>query len=174
MMPDSDAKNFVSCKRMTSTPPIVPFAFEQKQVKANVNALLFIQTPRVSLLRAYLLHRQTLSRARGTLFLSESPRNHSAPITKWTWSKVVRGIALRASVPQFSTHTLRHLCLTDLARAGWDLHAIASFAGHRNLTTTMQYIHLSGRDLAEKMAHSMSQIHTWRIETLANLQEGAV
>lgn len=126
------------------------------------------------LLRAYLLHRQTLSRARGTLFLSESPRNHSAPITKWTWSKVVRGIALRASVPQFSTHTLRHLCLTDLARAGWDLHAIASFAGHRNLTTTMQYIHLSGRDLAEKMAHSMSQIHTWRIETLANLQEGAV
>jgi integrase len=34
-------------------------------------------------------------------------------------------------MPQFSTHTLRHLCLTDLARAGWELHAIATFAGHR-------------------------------------------
>jgi integrase/recombinase XerD len=70
-------------------------------------------------------------------------------------------------VPQFSTHTLRHLCLTDLARAGWELQAIATFAGHRNLATTLQYIHLSGRDLAGKLAHGMAQIHTWRIQTLS-------
>jgi integrase len=44
---------------------------------------------------------------------------------------VARRIGDRADVPQFSTHTLRHLCLTDLARAGWELHAIATFAGHR-------------------------------------------
>ena len=31
----------------------------------------------------------------------------------------------------FSTHTLRHLCLTDLARSGWELHQIATFAGHQ-------------------------------------------
>ncbi|MDH3676638.1 MAG: tyrosine-type recombinase/integrase [Anaerolineae bacterium] len=120
------------------------------------------------LFQAYLIRRQSLNRARGALFLSESPRNRGQPITRWTWSKVVRGIALRAGVPQFSTHTLRHLCLTDLARSGWDLHTIATFAGHRNLSTTMQYIHLSGRDLAEKMGQSMAQIHTWRIEMLAS------
>jgi site-specific recombinase XerD len=118
------------------------------------------------LLQAYLAHRRTLSTARGLLFLSESPRNRAAPITLWTWSKVIRRIALRADVPQFSTHTLRHLCLTDLARAGWELHAIATFAGHRNLTTTLQYIHLSGRDLAEKLAHGMAQIHAWRTQAL--------
>jgi integrase len=84
----------------------------------------------------------------------------------WTWSKVIRGIALRAKIPQFSTHTLRHLCLTDLARSGWELHAIATFAGHRNLTTTLQYIHLSARDLADKLARGMTQIHTWRAQTL--------
>jgi site-specific recombinase XerD len=118
------------------------------------------------LLQTYLAHRQTLSRARGPLFLSESPRNRAAPLTLWTWSKVVRQIALRAEVPQFSTHTLRHLCLTDLARSGWELHAIATFAGHRNLATTLQYIHLSGRELADKLARGMAQIHDWRVQML--------
>jgi len=119
------------------------------------------------LLQHYLAHRQTMSRARGPLFLSESDRNFSQPITIWTWSKVVKRIADLASVPQFSTHTLRHLCLTDLARSGWELHAIATFAGHRSLSTTLQYIHLSGRDLADKLARGMSQIHSWRAQLLA-------
>jgi site-specific recombinase XerD len=53
------------------------------------------------LLKAYLAHRRTLSAARGPVFLSESPRNRAAPITLWTWSKVIRRIALQANVPQF-------------------------------------------------------------------------
>jgi integrase/recombinase XerD len=119
------------------------------------------------LLQAYLAHRLSISRERGPLFLSESPRNRAKPITLWTWSKVVRSIAVRANIPQFSTHTLRHLCLTDLARSGWELHAIATFAGHRSLATTLQYIHLSGRDLADKLARGMAQIHAWRARMLA-------
>ena len=99
----------------------------------------------------YLAHRATISRARGPLFLSESRRNRAEPLSLWTWSKVVRRIAFAAGVPQFSTHTTRHLCLTDLARMGWELHAIATFAGHRSTDTTLHYIHLSGRDLADKL-----------------------
>ena len=118
------------------------------------------------LLKAYLAHRRTLSHSRGPLFLSESRRNLAAPITLWTWSKVVRSIADRARLPRFSTHTLRHLCLTDLARTGWDLHEIATFAGHRNLETTQQYIHLSARDLADKLERGMAQIHAWRVAQL--------
>jgi integrase len=83
------------------------------------------------LLSQYLTHRATVSRARGPLFLSESRRNHAQPLTLWTWSKVVHRIAEAAGVSRFSTHTTRHLCLTDLARMGWELHAIATFAGHR-------------------------------------------
>ena len=107
-----------------------------------------------------------LAQSRGPLFLSESRRNRAEPITLWTWSKVVRAIADRAGLAQFSTHTLRHLCLTDLARAGWDLHEIAAFAGHRNPETTQQYIHLSGQDLARKLAQGMAQIHARRAESL--------
>jgi site-specific recombinase XerD len=121
------------------------------------------------LLQGYLRERRELSKARGPLFLSTSRRNRAQPITLWTWSKVVRSLALRAALPRFSTHTLRHLCLTDLARAGWELHTIATFAGHRSLSTTLQYIHLSGRDLAAKLAEGMAEVHAWRIAQINEL-----
>jgi integrase len=121
------------------------------------------------LLQAYLVHRRSLSAARGPLFLSESRRNRAEPLSLWTWSKVVRSIAVRAGVPAFSTHTLRHLCLTDLARSGCDLHTIARFAGHRNPASTLQYIHLSGRELGLALHRGMEQIHAWRADALTAL-----
>lgn len=119
------------------------------------------------LLGDYLRHRATISRERGPLFLSESRRNRAEPLTLWTWSKVVRRLALAAEVPRFSTHTTRHLCLTDLARAGWEIHAIATFAGHRSTETTMRYIHLSGRDLSERLNSAMAEVHALRVASLA-------
>jgi integrase/recombinase XerD len=124
------------------------------------------------LLAGYLAHRASISRARGPLFLSESRRNHGEPLTVWTWSKIVRRVAVAADVPRFSTHTTRHLCLTDLARMGWELHAIATFAGHRNTDTTLIYIHLSGRDLSDKLNQAMGEIHSWRVDMLARLGAG--
>ena len=119
------------------------------------------------LLGEYLRHRAGISRARGPLFLSESRRNHGEPLSLWTWSKVVRRVALAAEVPRFSTHTTRHLCLTDLARAGWEVHVIATFAGHRSTDSTLRYVHLSGRELAAKLSTSMAQVHAWRVGMLA-------
>ncbi len=122
-----------------------------------------------ALYAAYLAERRALSRARGPLFLSASRRNRAQPLTLWTWSKVVARLARRADVPRFSTHTPRHLCLTDLARAGWDLHEIALLAGHRNPQTTLRYIHLSGRELAAKLERGMAAIHTWRAALTAEV-----
>jgi hypothetical protein len=121
-------------------------------------------------------HRATIWRAHGPLFLSESRRNHAQPLSLLTWSKVIRRIAIAAEAPRFSTHTTRHLCLTDLARRGWELHAIATFAGHRNTGSTLTYIHLSGRDLAAKLNRGMEQIHGWRggLTMTALLQASAV
>jgi integrase/recombinase XerD len=90
----------------------------------------------------YLQKRRALSVSRGRFVPSESRRNLCQPVSIWSWSKVVRGIAKRAAANGFSTHTMRHLCLTDLARADWDIHKIAAFAGHRNIETTMIYVHL--------------------------------
>ena len=117
----------------------------------------------------YLQQRRALTRERGRVFLSISPRNRTRPISAWSWSKIVAGIARRAGVNGFSTHTLRHLCLTDLARADWDIHEIAVFAGHRNIETTMIYVHLSARDLAAKLNATMAQLHQQRLEVIGRL-----
>ncbi|MFE5706909.1 tyrosine-type recombinase/integrase [Rhodococcus koreensis] len=137
--------------------------------KNRLERVVPYSAPTGVLLSDYLAHRASLSRARGSLFLSESRRNHAQPLSLWTWSKVVRRIALAADVPRFSTHTTRHLCLTDLARMGWELHAIATFAGHRHMDSTLRYIHLSGRDLADKLGRGMDHIHAWRIGMLTGM-----
>lgn len=108
-----------------------------------------------------------MSRAPGPLFLSESRRNRGQPLSIWTWSKVIEDIAERAHVPQFTTHSLRHLCLTDLAHAGWDIHDIATFAGHSSTQTTLRYIHISGRTLAAKLERGMQTVHSWRTRMMA-------
>jgi integrase len=123
------------------------------------------------LLQQYLIWRRALTTARGPLFLSESRRNRGQPISLWTWSKVVQRLAQQADVPRFTTHTLRHLCLTDLARGGWELHLLASFAGHRSTSSTLQYIHLSGRDLSAKLAAGLADLHARRSASLAQAVE---
>lgn len=125
--------------------------------------------PTGRLYAAYLRQRAELSRERGSLFRSESDRNRAQPISLWTWSKVIAGIAARAAIPEFTPHTLRHLRLTDLARADWDIHEIATFAGHRSLQSTMLYIHLSGRELTAKLQRSMTALHAERASTLAEV-----
>lgn len=122
--------------------------------------------PTSELFGQYLGERRKLSRERGPLFLSESNRNQGKPISIWTWSKVVAGISRRCNLPRFTPHTLRHLCLTDLARANWDIHEIATFAGHRSIQTTTLYIHLSGRDLANKLARGMAEVHALRVAAM--------
>jgi integrase/recombinase XerD len=121
------------------------------------------------LLAAYLPRRRELTRDRGPLFISESRRNRGRPLSIWTWSKIVENISERSGVAEFTTHTPRHLCLTDLARANWDIHEIAEFAGHKSIQTTLLYIHLSGRDLARKLVQGMAQIHAWRAQMMKEI-----
>jgi integrase len=115
---------------------------------------------------AYLQHRRSLSQATGPLFLSESRRNRGKPITLWTWSKTIEALGKRAGLPFFTTHTLRHLRLTDLAQAGWKLPQLAAFAGHRSPATTMLYLHLNGRELSESFCETLGSLLDWRQETI--------
>lgn len=94
----------------------------------------------------------------GPLFRSASDRNRGEPLTRWTWSKTVLAWAKEADTPCFSTHSLRHLRLTHLARAGWKLHELTTYAGHRDPKTTLVYLHLSGADLTARMAQSVASL----------------
>jgi site-specific recombinase XerD len=102
------------------------------------------------LLQRYLQQRAEAGIQGGCLFRSESNRNRTKPVTAVSWDKIIERIAQRTGLlHRFTTHTLRHLRLTDLARAGVDLHVINRYAGHQSIETTQLYIHLSGREAAE-------------------------
>ena len=120
---------------------------------------------------AYLRHRRDISLVPGPLlpgplFVSESRRNPGQPISFWTWSKTVQALGKRAGLPLLTTHTLRHLRLTDLAQADWKLPQIAAFAGHSSIATTMIYVHLSGRELSERFRQTLDSMLDWRQETM--------
>lgn len=113
------------------------------------------------LLGQYLNSRRIMRLEPDALFLSESTRNRAVPITPYTWTKVVEGIAERSNLPKLTTHTIRHLRLTDLARVGFDIYEIATIAGHRVLQSTHIYIHLSARDLMQAVEKSMAELHRY-------------
>jgi len=142
------------------------FAYRQISIRAEhakngAARVVGYGTATSRLLERYPLHRRELSTTRGPLFLSESHRNFGQPLSTVMWSKVVEGIADRCHLPQLTTHTTRHLRLTHLARAHLDLHQIATYAGHRSLETTMQYIHLSGVELTEAVSRSLAGFESW-------------
>ncbi|MFF7250451.1 tyrosine-type recombinase/integrase [Embleya sp. NPDC008237] len=124
------------------------------------------------LFAAYLGERRSrFGRITGALLRSESNRNSGHPLGLSSWSKIVERLGTKAQTPQLSTHTFRHLRLTDLARADWTIDQIARYAGHRDLATTMRYIHLSGRELAARFQRANTAIQTERERLLAALME---
>lgn len=113
---------------------------------------------------AFIEERLRVARREERLFLSESPRNRTAPITIWTWSKVVRGIAQRSGVDQFTTQTPRHLRLFDLAQDGWSAREIAQFAG-LSVSLARSYLRLAkehptptGTSVAKRREHELDRL----------------
>jgi integrase/recombinase XerD len=137
----------------------------QETSKTGVQRTVPYSTTSSLLLREYLPHRRKVAGRIPHLFVSESPRNHGGSLTGYTWGRLASQLAYQAGLPFFSTHTLRHLRLTDLARSGFDIKELALFAGHRSFDSTLTYIHLSGRDMSRAFQRAAGTL-TERMEFL--------
>ena len=48
-----------------------------------------------------------------------------------------------------STHSLRHSCFTQLIKNGVDIRSIQRLAGHKNISTTAQYLRICDNDILQ-------------------------
>jgi len=55
-------------------------------------------------------------------------------------------------VPHYRFHDLRHDFCSKLVQAGVDLYTVKELAGHKNITTTQRYAHLSAERLKEAVS----------------------
>ncbi|OHA08793.1 MAG: hypothetical protein A3B37_00365 [Candidatus Sungbacteria bacterium RIFCSPLOWO2_01_FULL_59_16] len=83
------------------------------------------------------------------------------PLTPRAIQKMIKKYAVLAGVPVFTTpHVMRHTFATDLLEQGVDLRTIQEFLGHKSITATQIYAHVTSKKLREihKKFHSGNKL----------------
>lgn len=102
----------------------------------------------LSWIKKYLAARQDKEKA---LFINYKARKEAARrLTPRSIERLVKKYDILAGIPIFTTpHTLRHSMATDLLVQGVDLRIIQEFLGHRSITSTQIYTHVTNKHLRD-------------------------
>lgn len=116
--------------------------------KGNRTRTVYFSERAVSHLKNYLKTRTDTDKA---LFINyRTVKNVSRRLTSRSVENIVKKYALLAGIPILTTpHVLRHSFATDLLMQGVDLRTIQEFLGHKNITTTQVYTHVTNQRLRD-------------------------
>lgn len=102
-------------------------------------------------LKKYLDKRSDIDDA---LFINYKPgiakTNSPRRLTTKSIEEIVKKYVIQSGLPVMATpHTLRHSFATDLLSEGVDLRLVQEFLGHRNISTTQIYTHVTNKQLRD-------------------------
>ncbi len=114
-----------------------------KQAKGMKDRYTLLSTKLLKELRTY----YKAYRPKNYLFFA---KDRNLPMSIATMQKIYRKARKNAGITKGrGIHTLRHCFATHLLEAGYDVRRIQILMGHRSLSTTMVYLHVSRGGLAK-------------------------
>jgi site-specific recombinase XerD len=119
--------------------------------KGGKDRLVPLPTPMVEDLRRYwAFHRNPLllfpNAGRGDnepVSVASRMRSSQSPMPISSLQRLIVMARQELNLPAASVHTLRHSFATHLVEAGASLHTIQALLGHKQINTTMVYLHLT-------------------------------
>jgi len=92
------------------------------------------------------------------LFVALKGARRGQPLSVPGLDQIIRAARERAGLSHGTCHELRHTCFTRLREAGMAIEAIQAQAGHRSITSTRVYLHLSLDWLADEYRRAAEAI----------------
>ncbi len=126
--------------------------------KGNRPRPVYFSKRAIKWLKKYLETRQDKEKA---LFINyKGPKQAPKRLSSRSVENIVKKYAILAGIPTFtSPHTIRHSFATDLLNQGVDLRTVQEFLGHKNISTTQIYAHVTSKKLREahRKFHSLKE-----------------
>jgi integrase/recombinase XerD len=106
----------------------------------------------------YMDHERPTETTNDALFVALKGERRGHPLSVPGLDQIIRAARERAGLSHGTCHELRHTCFTRLREAGMAIEAIQSQAGHRSITSTRVYLHLSVDWLADEYRRASEAI----------------
>ena len=88
-------------------------------------------------------------------------RHAAEPMPHTSLQRLLVEARKHLDIPGATVHSLRHSFATHLVEAGASMHTVQALLGHKNINTTMVYLHLTHRseqdcrELVEKICRDL-------------------
>jgi integrase/recombinase XerD len=106
----------------------------------------------------YMDHERPVETTSDSLFVALKGAHRGLPLSVPGLDQIIRAARERAGLSHGTCHELRHTCFTRLREAGMAIEAIQAQAGHRSITSTRVYLHLSVDWLADEYRRASEAI----------------
>ncbi len=121
--------------------------------KGDKERIVPINNIAISVIKEYLSTRLEKFKLSKFLFPSTSKTGH---ITRQGFAKLLKEVAVDAGIPKnkISPHVIRHAFATHLLSHGADLLSIQKLLGHKDISTTQIYTHVSNEKIKDLVSNN--------------------